>query len=242
MTTRAVAAPHVPAETGKARSHRLLALSGVVFVPFFLVGWFVSGGVTPHYDAPAHDWVNWAHDNQWKGRISAFAMLLAAFIFLYFMSFVRGVLAESRTRDAANLGRVVFAGGLIGVAGMGMALVTMAAASSDGSEMDPVVSKAVATGAAGLYMIAAMGFSALLTAAGLLTLRTGVFARWTGIVALIGGISFMVTFLVVLDGTTDGSPFGYGFFPGAVALVTWTAATSIRSYRSAASETASAPA
>ena len=242
MTTRAVAAPHVPAATGKARAHRLLALSGVVFVPFFLVGWFVSGGVTPHYDAPAQDWVNWAHDNQWKGRISAFAMLLAAFIFLYFMSFVRGVLAESRTRDAANLGRVMFAGGLIGVAGMGMALVTMAAASSDGSEMDPVVSKAVATGAAGLYMIAAMGFSALLTAAGLLTLRTGVFARWTGIVALIGGISFMVTFLVVLDGTTDGSPFGYGFFPGAVALVTWTAATSIRSYRSAASETASAPA
>lgn len=242
MTTQAVAAPHIAAATDEAHSPRLLALSGVVFVPFFLVGWFVSGGVTPHYDAPAQDWVSWAHDNQWKGRISAFAMLLAAFVFLYFMSSVRGVLAESRARGAAHLGRVMFAGGLIGVAGMGMALVTMAAASSDGSNVDPVVAKAVATGAAGLYMIAAMGFSALLTAAGLLTLRTGVFARWTGIVALIGGVSFMVTFLVVLDGTTDGSPFGYGFFPGAVALVTWTAATSIRTYRSAASQTVSAPA
>ncbi len=242
MTTQALATAHAPTAADEARSQRVLALSGVLFVPFFLVGWFVSGGVTPHYDAPAQDWVNWAHDNQWKGRISAFAMLLAAFTFLYFMSFVRGVLAESRTRGAANLGRVMFAGGLIGVAGMGMALVTMAAASSDGSEVDPVVSKAVTTGAAGLYMVAAMGFSALLTAAALLTLRTGVFARWTGIVALVGGVSFMVTFLVVLDGTTDGSPSGYGFFPGAAALVTWTAATSIRTYRSAASETASAPA
>ena len=83
-------------------------------------------------------------------------------------------------------------------------------------------------------MIAAMGFAAFLTAAGLLTLRTGIFARWTGIVALVGGVSFLITFLVVLDGTTDGSPFGYGFFPGAVALVTWTAATSVSAYRSSA--------
>ena len=241
MTTQAVAAPHIPAATDDARSQRLPALSGIAFVPLFLVGWFVSGGVTPHYDAPAQDWVNWAHDNQWKGRISAFAMLLAAFIFFHFMSTVQGVLAGSRGRSAARLGRVVFAGGLTGVASMAMALVTMAAASSDGSQVDPVVSKAVATGAAGPYLIAAMGFAAFLTAAGLVTLRTRVFARWTAIVALVGGISFLVTFLVVLDGTTDGSPFGYGFFPGAVALVTWTAATSIAAYRSAAAD-AAAPA
>jgi hypothetical protein len=50
-------------------------------------------------------------------------------------------------------------------------------------------------------------------------------------VALVGGVSFLITFVVVLDRTTDGSPFGYGFFPGAVALVTWTAATSVSTYR-----------
>ena len=98
MTTQALDTAHAPTAADDARSQRVLALSGVLFVPFFLVGWFVSGGVTPHYNAPAQDWVNWAHDNQWKGRISAFAMLLAAFIFLYFMSFIRGVLAESRTQ------------------------------------------------------------------------------------------------------------------------------------------------
>ena len=42
------------------------------------------------------------------------------------------------------------------------------------------------TAAAGPYMVAAMGFAALLGGAGLLTLRTGAFPRWTGIVALIG--------------------------------------------------------
>lgn len=235
MTAQGVAAPEVPtAASAEPRLQRLLTLSGLAFVPLFLIGWFGSGGVTPHYNAANQDWVNWAHDSQWKGRISAFAMLLAAFIFLYFMSVVRGVLAESRVRSSAQLGRVVFAGALVGVTGMAMALVTMAAASSDGAKVDPVVTKAVATGAAGPYMIAAMGFAAFLTAAGLLTLRTAVFARWTGIVALIGGVAFLITFLVVLDGTTDGSPFGYGFFPGAVALVTWTAATSVAIHRRAA--------
>ena len=191
--------------------------------------------MTPHYNAADQDWVNWAHDNKWNGRISGFAMLLAAFVFLYFMSVIRGVLgsAESRLRGSAQLGRVAFAGALTGIAGMSMALVIMAAASSEGANANPVVSRSVTAGAAGPFLVAAM-VAAFLIAAGLLTLRSRVFARWTGIVALIGGASFLITFLTVLDGSTDGSPFGYGFFPGAVALVTWTAATSIATYRSAA--------
>jgi hypothetical protein len=237
MTTQAVAAPHAPdAATEGAGSPRLLALAGIAFVPLFLIGWFASNGLTPDYTAADQEWVNWAVDNQTQARISGFAMLLAAFFFVYFMSGIRAMLlsAESRVRSSAPLGRVAFAGALIGVGAMAMSLVTMAAASSDGANVDPTVAKSVTTGAAGPFMVSAMGFAAFLMAAGLLTLRTGVFARWTGIVALIGGVSFLITFLVVLDGTTDGSPFGYGFFPGALALVTWTAATSIRTYRSAA--------
>src|SRR5215204_515253 len=126
MTTQAVATPHVPdAATDDSPWQRLLALSGGAFVLLFLVGWFASGGVTPHYTASDQDWTNWAHDNKWNGRISGFAMLLAAFAFLYFMSVVRGVLAsaESRSRGPAQLGRVVFAGALTGIAGMSMAMV-----------------------------------------------------------------------------------------------------------------------
>jgi hypothetical protein len=118
-----------------------------------------------------------------------------------------------------------------------MALVIMEAASSEGADADPVVTRAVTAGAAGPYLIAAMGFAAFLLAGGVLTLRTGVFARWIGIVALVGSVSFLVTFLTALDGTTDGSPFGYGYFPGVVALVVWTVATSFATYRAAASET-----
>jgi succinate dehydrogenase/fumarate reductase cytochrome b subunit len=247
MTTQPVPTP--PTQDAEADAlprswQRLLALSGVVFAALFLVGWFTTGGLTPHYAAPNHDWTNWARDNQWNGRISGFLMLLAGFVFLHFMGAIRSVFgsAESPVRGSAQLARVAFGGALTGMAGIAMASVMLAAAGSNGADVDPVVSKAVATASGGPFLVAAMGFAAFLMAAGLLTLRTGVFARWTGIVALIGAVSFLITFLTVLDGTTDGSPFGYGFFPGILSLVTWTLATSIARYRAVAAMPAEAPA
>ena len=127
------------------------------------------------------------------------------------------------------LARVAFGGAVTGMAGMAMASVMLAAASTNGADVDPVVSKSVATASGGPFLIAAMGFAAFLMAAGPLTLRTRVFARWTGFLALIGGVCFLVTFLTVLGGMTDGSAFGYAFFPAIVSLVIWSIATMKRS-------------
>lgn len=66
-----------PAEPSIPRLHRLQTLSGVAFVPLFLIGWFASGGITPDYTDSDQNWINWADDNRWNGRISGFAMLLA---------------------------------------------------------------------------------------------------------------------------------------------------------------------
>jgi hypothetical protein len=130
--------------------------------------------------------------------------------------------------------QVAFAGALTGIAGMTMAIVMIAAATSEGADADPVVSRAVTTASAGPFLVAAMGFAALLMAAGLLTLRSGVFARWVGIVALLGAISFLITFLTLIAGTGEDSVFGFGFFPGVFALLIWSIATSIATYRAMA--------
>ena len=65
----------------------------------------------------------------------------------------------------------------------------------------------------------------------LLTLKSGVFARWTGVVALIGAAGFLVAFAAVLSGLGEDSLFGFGFFPGVLALVIWSIATSVALYR-----------
>jgi hypothetical protein len=214
---------------------RLLALSGVVFGVLFVVGWFASGGDTPDYGAPDRDWTDWADDNQWKSRVGAFAMLLAGFVFLHFAGMIRSALgtAEATVHGAEQLARVAFAGAIVGIAGMATAIVIIAAASSEGAEADPVVSRAVTTASAGPFLVSAMGFAALLGAAGVLTLRSGVFSRWTGVVALVGAVSFLITFAALLTGTGENSVFGYGFFPGVLALVLWSIATSVATYRAA---------
>jgi hypothetical protein len=215
------------------RSQRLVALSGLGFAVLFAIGSLTSSANTPHYTAVDQAWTNWAHDNQYKSRVSAFAMLLAAFVFLYFIAGIRSVLesAESRASGSAQLARVAFAGALTGVVGITMAFVSIANASSEGANANPVVSRAVLTASAGPFLVAAMGFAAFLLATGVLTLRSGVFARWTGIVALIGAASFLVTSLTIIDGTGDGSVFGYAFFPAILSVVTWTIATSVARYR-----------
>jgi succinate dehydrogenase/fumarate reductase cytochrome b subunit len=67
-----------------------------------VVGWLTSSGSTPHYTAADQKWTKWAHDNQYNGRISALALLLAAFIFLHFTATIRSALedAESSLRGS----------------------------------------------------------------------------------------------------------------------------------------------
>src|ERR671915_1258605 len=126
------------------------------------------------------------------------------------------------------------------MAGFAMASITLAAASTNGADVDPVVSKAVATTAGGPFLVGAIGFAAFLAAGGLVTLRSGVFARWTGVVALIGAVSFLVAFAAILSGLGEDSVFGFGFFPGVLALVIWSIATSIATYRAVAGSTSGA--
>ena len=110
----------------------------------------------------------------------------------------------------------------------------IAAAATEGADADPVVSRAVTTAAAGPYFVAAMGFAVMLGATGLLTLRTRVFARWIGIVALVGAISFLITFLALIQGTSEDSVFGYVFLPGILALAIWSIAASLATHRAVA--------
>jgi succinate dehydrogenase/fumarate reductase cytochrome b subunit len=236
MTTQAVEAPQVSGATTDASPwQRLLALSGVVFAPLFVVGWLASAVAdSPNYIAAEQKWIKWAHNDHIKGRVSSFALVLAAFIFIYFLGALRSVLeeAESSVRGSRELARVAFAGALTGIVGITMAFVSIANASAPGANADPLVSKAVSTSAAGPFLVGATGFAAFLLATGLLTLRTGVLSRWTGFVALIGAGCFFITLLTILNNAGNGSTFGYAFFPAMLSLVVWTAAASVSTYRS----------
>jgi succinate dehydrogenase/fumarate reductase cytochrome b subunit len=223
---------------------RLLALSGIAFAVLLVVGFFLSGGDTPDYTAADQEWTNWAENNELKSRIGAFLTLIAGFVFLHFAGTIRSVLgsAEATVRGSGQLARTAFAGAVTGIIGITMAIVMIAGASAAGADADPVVIRAVASATVGPFLVAAMGFAALLAAAGLLTLRSGVFARWIGIVALLGAVAFFVTFFTLIVGPGEDSVFGYGFFVGFLAIAIWSIATSIARYRAVATTAQELPA
>jgi len=89
------------AATDASRWQRVLALSGVAFAPLFVVGWLASAVAdSPNYVAAQEKWLKWAHNDHIKGRISSFALVLAAFVFIYF-------LGASLTRYRALAGSTV---------------------------------------------------------------------------------------------------------------------------------------
>jgi hypothetical protein len=218
------------------RWQQLLALSGVAFAVLLILGWFLSGGDAPDYMASDEAWTTWAGEVGPKSGIGASLILFGGVAFLHFAGTIRSTLerAETTGRGSGALANVAFGGALVGIAGIGIALVIVASATSEGSDANPIVSKAVATASAGPYLVAAMGFAAMLGAAGLSTLRSGSFPRWTGVAALIGAIAFVITFLTAVAGLGEDSVFGYGFLPGILALVIWSIATSIAEYRAVA--------
>jgi Domain of unknown function (DUF4386) len=215
---------------------RLLALSGVAFAVLFLAGFLISGSDAPDYTAADQQWRTWAADSEMRSRIGAFLTLLASFVFLPFAGEVRSALERGDTavRGTRQLARIASAGGLIGVTGITMGVIMIAGATAQGADANPVVSKAVASATVGPFLVGAMGFAASLAAAGVLILRRGVFARWIAIVALLGGVAFFITFFTLIAGPSEDSIFGYGFFPGFLALTIWTIATSVGNYRTVA--------
>ena len=231
-----------PPDALPASWQRLLALSGIAFAVLLVVGFLISGGDTPDYSSSDQKWTDWADGNEVKGRIGAFLILLAGFSFLHFAGTIRSVLgrAEATQRGSAQLARAAFAGGVVGITGITMAVVMIAGASAEGADVDPVVTRAIASATVGPFLVAAMGFAALLAAGGLVTLRSGLLARWISRVALVGAVAFCITFLTLLAGPTKDSVFGYGFFIGFLALATWSVAMSTRTYRAVATTTGEA--
>jgi hypothetical protein len=139
LTSQSEPSPHASTDTLPPSWQRLLALSGAVFAVLLVFGWFLSGGDAPDYTAADEDWANGADDNRLKSGIGAFPTLLAGFAFLHFAGTIRSVLgaADAAVRGSAQLAQVAFAGAVTGITGIAMAIVMIAAASSERADAIP---------------------------------------------------------------------------------------------------------
>lgn len=228
-THPAVPAASDPFPTGL---QRVAALSGVAFVVLVVLAAVMAGDSTPDWNAPVAEWSEYARDSESDSRIGALIFGLAVFEFIWFLGYLREALgrAETAARGFARLTHVAYGGGLLAIAGMGLAIFLSTTALSHPEDTSGEIIRALTQMSGGSWALASVGFGALFTATRILILRAGGFARWIGIVSLAAGILSLLQLGVLLSEEYDNG-FGFAYPLGFLAMLITVAACSVTFFR-----------
>ena len=222
-----MATPPAPVDPVPVGLQRLVAASGIGFAVLFLITILVSQDQTPDESAGAAAWQAFAADNEDNLRIGALTMLVAVYLFIVFLGFLRSVVgeAERAARGFTRGSYWVLAGGTVGITGMGIGVAIGAAAAGNPDAPGEVIEAVSDLGGAG-FGLAAAGFAAMLIGVGVLNLSIRALPNWLGFVALLTGLCFLLQLGVLLSENEDNA-FGVFFPLGFLGLFVFTIAASV---------------
>jgi hypothetical protein len=173
---------------------RIAAATGILFVVLMIASIVVNGSEPPDFNDPVQQWTKFATDHQDDARIGAMIFGFAAFEFMWFLGYLRGVLgtAELEARGFTRATHIAYTGGVVGVAGLLLAAFFGGVALSHEDASPDVIRMANDLSGAAFVGLASVGFAVLLTAAGMLIVRTRVFAAWLGWLGMASGAFFLL--------------------------------------------------
>jgi hypothetical protein len=207
---------------------RLAALSGILFVVLLIASIVVNGSEPPDFNDPVQQWTKFAADHQDDARIGALIFGFAAFEFMWFLGYLRGTLgsAELEARGFTRLVHIAYAGGIVGIAGMILGMYLSGVGLSHEDASPDVIRMSNDLSGAAFVGLGSVGMAVLTTAAGILIVRTRVFAAWIGWLGLACGVFFLLQLLNLLSEDADNA--FTVFFPLAfLAFLVWVIACSV---------------
>jgi hypothetical protein len=173
-------------------------LTGLAFIVVLIVGFVVVGEPPVAKDSSPEEIVNFYADNNTAQFIGAVVLGLAAVLFVFFGSVIRGVLREKEP-PGGNLSLVAFAGTIIFAVGAGIDGTLSIVLADSADDIDPVAVQAIQAIWDNDFLPLAIGLVTFWLATGISVLRYGALPRWIGWVALL---------IVVVSFT----PAGFGAF------------------------------
>jgi hypothetical protein len=207
---------------------RIAAITGIVFVVLLIVSIIVNGAEPPDFNDPVQDWTKFAQDHQDDARIGALIFSFAAFEFMWFLGYLRGVLgaAELEARGFTRATHIAYTGGVVGIAGMSLGVFLSAVGLSHEDASPDLIRLSNDLGGAAFVGLGSVGFAVLLTATSVIVLRTRALAGWIGWLGMASGIFFLLQLLNLLSEDADNA-FGV-FFPLAfITFLVWVLACSV---------------
>lgn len=193
---------------------RVAAASGIGFVLLLILSIAFQGGETPEYADAAAEYVSYAEENQDDIQLSSVLVCLAAFELLWFAGYLRAQLgrAEEAARGFTRLSHIVFAGGIAGAVGIILSSTLTVAAVSQPEGTSAEIVRSLYNLSYYPFMVASVGFAAMLYTSGFIIMRLGAVPKWLGVVGVIGGLAYLLTLFTQLKPEDDGGAFGV-FYP-----------------------------
>jgi hypothetical protein len=208
---------------------RLAAASGLVFVLMVILSIIVNPEATPDTDAAAGEFLQYVTDEKDKIELSALFGALGAVAWLWFVGVVTAALsrAETLVRGFARVSWVTFAGGLIAVALILVNSALLLTISATPDDTDPAVARALIVASQICFVMAAVGFVAMFSSAGILILRSGGLPRWLGWHGLLTSFLWTLALFAVLAPEDDGGAFEVYWPLALLSFLVWVVAASV---------------
>jgi uncharacterized protein DUF4386 len=169
---------------------KLLPLTGILAVALAIAAFAVSGE-TPDADAPVKEVVDFYTNNDTEQMFSGALLAWAAVAFLFFASFLRGVLRRAE-KEAGGLSALSFGAAIIFAVGLAIfAAIGFAAgdvADKVPANVDPAALQALNVMNSDFFFPAAVGAGTFFLATGIAVLKTGALPKWLGWFALLFGV------------------------------------------------------
>lgn len=124
------------------RNARYGAMTGVIAVILFTVGFAIFGSGIPAMDGSADDWSGFFTDHQDRIQLGITVAALGVFFFIWFLGSLRSAIAAAEG-GTARLASIAFGGGLVAAAFFIVAFGATAAAALRPTELDPTVTRAI---------------------------------------------------------------------------------------------------
>ena len=178
------------------------AATGLISVVLMLVGFLIVTPAPPDLDASAEEFSQYFIEEQDAIRAAVLIVTLGLFAFTWFL----GSLSQTLRVTAGNprLPSIAFAGGVLGVAFLGITLTGIATAAFRPDETSPEVTRAINDFALLVAGPASAGLAALFGATALVILRyRGGLAEWLGWLCAVTAVSQLLTLGVIF--TDEGA-------------------------------------
>lgn len=193
------------------------AATGLISVILLVVGFLIVTPSPPELDAPAEEFAQYFSEEKDALRAGILIISLAMLAFVWFL----GSLAQTLRVTAGNprLPSIAFAGGVVGVALLGLTLTAFAAAAFRPEETSPELTRALNDLGVMAAVPATAGLAALFAATALVILRTGGLDEWLGWLCGVTAVAQLLPLGVVF--TDEGAFAGDGVLGLIVPVLTF---------------------